>query len=158
MASTPNSVITPQNPNAPIPNVLISTAMTTAKGYDGTDAAGTALAAVYTVGANGGQLPKMRIKYGGTAGAAGSGTTTATVLRIFFNNGSANTTAANNILFDEVTIPAQAMSVVAGTPQLTYDFGNLVLPAGWKVYAGLATALGGTTCALAVSMPGGGDF
>lgn len=158
MTTTPNSLITPQTANAPVMNAVLSTAMTATKAYDGSEAAGTALALVYTVGANGGQLPKLRAKYSGTNGATPSGTTNATVLRIWINNGAANTTAANNILFDEVAVPAATMTAVAALAQLVYDFGLLALPAGYKVYAGLATAMGGTNCALAVSMPGGGDF
>ena len=159
MATTPNSLITPQTANTPIANVVLSTAMTSTKNYDGTDTAGTALGLVYTVGANGGQLPKLRLRYGSTNGAAASGTTNATVARIFFNNGSANTTAANNIFVGEVTIPSTTMTQTAALSQPTdYDFENLVLPAGWKVYVGLATAVGGTNCAIAASMPGGGDF
>lgn len=158
MAVTANSIITPQTINVPAANVLLSTAMTAAKAYDGTEATTTAMNAVYTAGSNGSQLPKLRIKIASTNGLAPSGTTAATVVRIWFNNGSANTTATNNIFFDEVTIPATAITAVASTTQYTYDFGNLMLPAGWKVYAGLATAVGNTNGALAVSMPGGGDL
>jgi len=34
----------------------------------------------------------------------------------------------------------------------------MVIPGGWKVYIGLATAVGGTNCAIIASMPGGGDL
>lgn len=158
MAATANSIITPQTINVPAANVLLSTAMTSTKAYDGTEAVGTAMGLLFTAGANGSQLPKVRIKIASTNGATPSGTTAATVVRIWFNNGSANTTATNNVFYDEVAIPATAITAVASTTQYTLDFGNLVLPAGWKVYAGLATAVGNTNGALAVSMPGGGDL
>lgn len=158
MAVTANSIITPQTVNVPAANVLLSTAMTSTKAYDGTEAVGTAMGLVYTAGANASQLPKLRIKIAGTNGAAPAGTTAATVVRIWFNNGAVNTTATNNIFVDEVAIPATAITAVAATTKYTYDFGNLMIPAGWKVYAGLATAVGNTNGALAVSMPGGGDL
>lgn len=159
MAITPNSIVTPQTVNAPVFNALLSTAMTSTKAYDGTEAAGTAMALLYTVGTNGGKLPALRAKYSGTNGTTPSGTTTATVLRLWVNNGSgANTTAANNSLYDELAVPAQAMSAVATTPTLLYDFGGLTLPAGSRIYGGLTTAMGGTNCALAISVVGGGDL
>lgn len=159
MPATPNSIITPQSINTPAANAVLSTAMTSTKAYDGTEAVGTAMALVYTAGSNGSQLPKLKAHYSGTNGAAPSGTTNATVLRIWLNNGSANTSAANNILVGDVAVPAATMSAVAAMAHPTeFDFGGLAIPAGWRVYAGLATAMGGTSCALAVSMPGGGDL
>ncbi|MGH6907508.1 MAG: hypothetical protein ACREDX_06580, partial [Aestuariivirga sp.] len=47
------------------------------------------------------------------------GTNVATVLRVFINNGSANATAANNILFAEMTLPATTLSEVAA--QAAYE-------------------------------------
>lgn len=159
MAITPNSLVMAQTPNTPAANVVLSTAMTSTKNYDGTDTAGTALGLVYTAGANGSQLPPLRLRYGSTNGAAASGTTSATVARIFLNNGSANTTATNNIFLDEVTIPATTMTQTTALAQpIDYDFENMVIPGGWKVYVGLATAVGGTNCAIIASMPGGGDL
>ena len=140
-------------------NALLSTAMTNTKYYDGTEAAGTAMALIYTAGTAGSQLPKLRVRYASTNGATASGTTTATVVRIWANNGSANTTATNNIFLGEVSVPAVTMSQVAALAQPTdYDFGLLTIPAGYRIYAGLATAINGTNCALAVNMLGGGDF
>jgi hypothetical protein len=70
-----------------------------------------------------------------------------------------NTTATNNYLLGEVAVSATAMSEVAAVTQPSdFDFGLLSLPAGFRIYAGLATALGGTACALDVNMLGGGDF
>lgn len=140
-------------------NALLSTAMTNTKNYDGTEAAGTAMALVFTAGTAGAQLPKLRVRYSSTNGAAASGTTTATVVRIWANNGSANTTATNNIFIGEVNVPAATMTQTASLTQPTdFDFGLLTVPAGYRIYAGLATAVGGTNCALAVNMLGGGDF
>ena len=154
-----DSAPTPTQINAALPVVLLSTAMTTTKNRDGTEAVGTSMGLVYTVGTAGGQLPKLRVRFGSTAGAQATGTTAATVVRIWANNGSANTTATDNYLLGEVSVTATPMSETAAVTQPTdYDFGLLSLPAGYKIYAGLATAIGGTACALAVNMLGGGDF
>ena len=139
-------------------NALLSTAMTNTKNYDGTEAAGTAMALVFTAGTAGAQLPKLRVRYASTNGAAASGTTAATVVRFWSNNGSANTTATNNIFLGEVAVPSVTMSQTAALAEVNYDFGLLTIPAGYRIYAGLATAIGGTNCALAVNMLGGGDF
>lgn len=140
-------------------NALLSTAMTNTKNYDGTEAVGTAMALIFTAGSAGSQLPKLRVRYASTNGAAASGTTTATVVRIWANNGSVNTTATNNIFLGEVNVPVVTMSQVASVTQPTdFDFSLLSVPAGYRIYAGLATAIGGTNCALAVNMLGGGDY
>lgn len=139
-------------------NVLLSTAMTSTKNMDGTEAVGTSMALVFTAGSAGSQLPKLRIRYASLNGTAASGTTNATVVRVWANNGSTNTTATNNILMCEVTVPAVAITQVAAQTEINYDFGLLVVPSGYRIYAGLATAIGGTNCALACSMLGGGDY
>jgi len=154
-----NQAPSPTQVNAAIVPGPLSTAMTAAKSYDGTEAVGTAMQKVFTSGSSASQLPKLKLRFGSTAGAQASGTTNATVARIWLNNGSVNTTATNNILIGEINVPATAMSQTASVTQPTdYDFGLLTIPAGWNVYVGLATAIGGTNCALIPSMVGGGDF
>lgn len=149
MATTPNSVVTAQTVNAGVMGVLLSTAATSTKAYDGTDTAGTALALVYTVGSNGGTVEKVVARYSGTAGAAPSGTSNATALRVWVNNGSVNTTATNNFLVADITVPAWTPSAVAANGGFEIPL-NLKLPAGYKIYVGTPTAMGGTNCALAV--------
>lgn len=68
------------------------------------------------------------------------GTNVATVLRVFINNGSANTTAANNSLIAEFTLPATTLSEVAAQPDFTVPL-NLVVPAGYKLNCTLGTAV-----------------
>ena len=150
MATTPNSIITPQTPNAGVMGVILSTAMTNTKAWDGTETAGTALALVYTVGANGGTVNKIVVRPSGTAGATPSTASTATRLAVWVNNGSANTTAANNALVADATIATFTPSAVASVPGYEIAL-NLTLPAGYKIYVGIATAIGGTNDALAVS-------
>ena len=130
-------------------NVLLSTAMTSTKAFDGTETTGTAMALVATAGSNGARLDQLTINYTGTNGAAPSGTSTATVVRLWLNNGSANTTATNNSFLNNIAIPAQ---VYINTTQMPVGIVplNISIPAGWKLYAGLTTAMGGTNCALSV--------
>lgn len=160
MATTANSNITPQSVNVPMMNKILSTAMSGTKNYDGTDALGTGLAVVFTAHAtNPSQVPKTKMKYGSTNGAAASGATANTVLRFFLNNGSDNTVATNNAFIGEVAIPTVTMSqtaAVASIPDI--DWGKMSIPAGYRILAGLTTAMGGTNCALCVSMPGGADY
>lgn len=154
-----DSIPQPTQLNAAIAAAPLSTAMTAAKSYDGTEATGTAMRLVFTAASVGSQLPKLKLRFGSTAGAQATGTTNATVARIWLNNGGANTTATNNILVGEIAVAATLMTQAAAVTQPTdFDFGLLSVPAGWNVYVGLATAVGGTACALIPSMVGGGDF
>ena len=68
------------------------------------------------------------------------GTNVASVARLFANNGSANTTAANNALVAEVTLPAVTLSQVAAMTGVEIPL-NLVLPASYNINAALGTAV-----------------
>lgn len=150
--------IFPLTPNIGAMNVLLSTAMTNTKAYDGTEAAGTSLALVATAGANGARFDAIQMQFTSTNGATASGTTAATVVRFWANNGSANTTATNNQLIGEIAIAAQTVTALATSTNPVYTFPlNRSLPAGYKIYAGLTVAIGGTNCALQVS-PVAGDY
>lgn len=159
MATTPNSVITPQSINAGT-RCILSTAMTNTKAYDGTETAGTALNTFFTAGANGAIIDGIRIKFTSTDGATVSGTTSATVVRIWANNGSANTTATNNVLLFERALAAQALVALGTAEPAEYVITNHLpkLPAGYKLYAGLTVAAGGTNAAVSVSVISAGDL
>lgn len=81
---------------------------------------------------NGGYLQRVRLK--------AAGTNVASVMRFFLNNGSANTTAANNSFFGEISLPATTANAAAATQELDYIF-NMAFPAGFCVYGGLGTAV-----------------
>src|SRR5574340_5330 len=152
------SRIFPLTPNDGAMGVVLSTAMTDTKAFDGTEAVGTAMALVYTAGSNGSKPDKLYVRLGSTAGAAASGTTSATLVRFWVNNGSANTTATNNsILPYEIAIPATAVTALATSALTPYEYpvDLPVLPAGYKLYAGLTVAVGGTNCAVIVQVHGG---
>ena len=68
------------------------------------------------------------------------GTNVATVLRVFINNGGVNTTAVNNSLIAELTLPATTLSEVAAQPDYVLPL-NFALPAGFKINATIGTAV-----------------
>jgi hypothetical protein len=68
------------------------------------------------------------------------GTNIATVLRVFINNGGVNTTAANNNLIAELSLPATAISEAAAQPDFILPL-NFVVPAGYKIICTLGTAV-----------------
>jgi hypothetical protein len=158
MAVTATPIFT-QTPNVGALNAILSTAMTNTKAFDGTDTAGTALVLVYTAGANGSRIDQVTCRFASTNGATASGTSSASLIRFWINNGSANTTAGNNIFFGEVAMAATAVTAL-GTSALTVNTlslpgGGLNLPATYRIYAGSTVAAGGTNIAFAVNAIGG---
>lgn len=97
---------------------------------------------VFTAGADGGYVSRLRFK--------ASGTNVAAVMRVYLNNGATNTTATNNAFFDEISLPATTASTTAGTPSIDLPM-SFALPAGWRIYVGLgaAVAAGWTVVAVA---------
>ena len=82
---------------------------------------------------NGGFLQKLRLK--------AAGTNVSSVLRVFINNGSANTTAANNSFYVEIPLPATTLAGASMTgPDIDVPM-NLALNPGFRIYAGLGTAV-----------------
>lgn len=99
----------------------------------------------FTGGANGSFLERIRFKAGGT--------NTASVARIFLNNGSTNATATNNSFYGEITLPATTAIATAATVEIDYPMG-IVIPAGFRVYWGLATAVAAGWSGVGI----GGDY
>ena len=95
------------------------------------DGTGTVVT-LMTAGANGSRVDYVRCR--------ATGTNTATVLRIFVNNGSDPTTATNNVLFTEATIAATTLSEVAALAETTVQL-DLALPAGYKLTATIGTTV-----------------
>lgn len=158
MAVTATPVFT-QTPNVGALNALLSTAMTNTKAFDGTEATGTAMALVFTAGADGARVDQIVCRLASTNGATASGTSAATLVRFWINNGSVNTTAGNNIFLGEVAIPATAVTALGTSALTTYSLtlpiNGLNLPATYRIYAGTTVAAGGTNIAIAVSALGG---
>lgn len=80
-----------------------------------------------------------------------AGTTTATVLRIWVNNGSTTGTATNNVLTWEITLPAVATNAAGEVANVTKPIRRAFNP-GYKVYGTLGT---GSTNGWAVTAFGG---
>lgn len=68
------------------------------------------------------------------------GTSVATVMRVWLNNGSATATAANNTLFFERTLAATTVSQVAELPDIILPI-NASIPAGYKLFYTFGTAV-----------------
>ena len=80
---------------------------------------------------NGGYVQRIRFRTLGT-------NTNATVCRIWLNNGSVTTTATNNTLWDEITLPATTVSEV--NAQANYELPlNFALPPGDRIYVTVGT-------------------
>lgn len=82
---------------------------------------------------NGGFLQKLRFR------STPGGNTSATVARIWINNGSTAGTAANNVLFTEVTLPAITASATAATSEIEVPM-NFAMPPGYVIYVTIHTA------------------
>lgn len=107
-------------------------ATTVATANTAKDGTGTVLTVFTADATEGGFVQKMRFR--------AAGTNVATVARIFINNGSANSTAANNILFDEITLAATTLSETGALA--TYEVPiNLALPAGYKLNVTIGTTV-----------------
>lgn len=119
------------------PKVSWGTVATANTAKDGT---GTMVTA-FTAGVNGSKIDQIKVR--------ALGTNVATVLRFFVNNGSANSTAANNTLIHEVTIAATTLSEVAALSDndITISKGSDVvvpipyLPAGYKINVAVGTTI-----------------
>lgn len=106
------------------------------------DGTGTVVT-LYTAGANGSKVGNIQVAY--------TGTSVATVLRLFINNGSTKATAGNNTLFKSITVPANTLSEVAAAADITNEL-NITLPPGYKINATIGTTV---AAALALTVNGG---
>jgi hypothetical protein len=124
-----------------VPKVSFAKLQTANTAKDGT---GT-VASVFTAGANGSRIDYLKVR--------ALGTNVATVLRVFINNGSDPTVAANNTLFIEQTIAATTLSEVAALADniVTLD---LSLPAGYVLNCTIGTTVAAGLMVTAV----GGDY
>ncbi|MFZ6769929.1 hypothetical protein ACO0LM_22980 [Undibacterium sp. Di26W] len=120
-----------QKPIFPLnPKVQISTLITAANtAKDGT---GTVTQISAAAGANGAYVESVE--------ALPIGTNTASVLRVFLNNGSTPTVAANNILWEEVSLPATTLTEIAGQTKVVIPI-NRAIPATYTLYATIGTAV-----------------
>lgn len=124
------------------PRISWGSALTAANtNMDGT---GT-VTGVFTAGANGSFLKAVQFRP--------LGTNVSTVARVFINNGSTNTVAANNAIVGEVTIPASTASNTTQQPDFIVPL-NFALPATYVVNVTIGTAVAAGIMASVV----GGDY
>jgi len=93
---------------------------------------GTIYGPVFTAGLNGSRVDYLRLRPLGTNSSA-------TVCRVFLNNGNVTTTAANNTLFTEATIASTTNSETAALVENTINV-NVSLPPNYRVYLTFGTA------------------
>ena len=122
-----------------IPVVQWGTVTTANTAKDGT---GTQVT-VFTAGADGARVDRIKVRNTGTA--------VQTVMRVFINNGSVNTTPANNTLYMEQTIPPAALSETSALPDNIILL-DAALPAGYKINVAIGTTV---ASALHVTCEGG---
>lgn len=106
--------------------------------------AGTSYLVFSSDATNGGYVKKLRIRHTGANASA-------TVLRVFINNGGAINVSTNNILFDEIGIAANATVSETGA-STNYELPiNEALPPGYKIYVTIGTAITGGLAVTAVA-------
>lgn len=98
---------------------------------------------VFTAGANGSYVQRVV--------AHPVGTNVATVLRVYINNGSSPSSSVNNVLFNELSIPASTASANSALQSSELPV-NFALPAGYKLLISLGTTI---AAGLVVSVPAG---
>ena len=100
-------------------------------------------AIVFSASADGGFVQRIRFRASGSA--------TATVARIFINNGQSTGSLGNNVLFDEITLAGTTVSQTAATAVYELPL-NIALPPGYRILTTLGTvqSAGGGWYAVAV--------
>jgi hypothetical protein len=124
----------PISPIKPTAYAFASSAITTANtALTGTGTPDTDIKLFMTAGANGSRVNNVKIVPRGTNASA-------TVLRVFLNNGLTNATPANNTLIAEVTIPINTLSQVAASVPANIAL-NMVMEAGYRLYYTIGTSV-----------------
>jgi len=126
-----------------VPKVGYGYLSTASDNYDGTSSDAVTC---FTAGSNGSFLGFLRIKPNGTSNSA-------TVIRIFLNNGGAQATATNNHLINEIQVSSSTGNPTTSTMEATCQFG-FAIPSGYKV---LCLSAGDSTSGWHCTVIGG-DF
>ena len=116
-----------------IPNLGFGTINTSNNTFDMTTSTSHSL---FVAGTSGSYVNKIRVKP--------SGSTTATVLRFFLNNGGVTTDGANNSLYAELSMPAITTSSVLAQNDFEVPL-NIAIPASYVIYGVSGTAPGAGT-------------
>lgn len=113
------------------PKISWTTILAANTAKDGTGTVGIVATANPT--GNGARLDSIRCR--------ALGTNTATVLRLFLNNGNANSTPTNNSLIYEITLPSTTLTELAAQADIVISFDDIVLPVKFQINATLGTAV-----------------
>lgn len=100
---------------------------------------------VHTAGADGSYVKRLKF--------VADGTNTASVARIYLNNGSAHTTASNNQLIGQLSLPGTTAINTAATAEPEYPL-EMMIPPGFTIWVGLGTTVAAGWICTAV----GGDY
>lgn len=100
---------------------------------------------VHTAGADGSYVKRLKF--------VATGTNTASVARIYLNNGSANTTATNNQFIGQISLPGTTLINTAATAEPEYPL-EMMIPPGFRLYVGLGTTVAASWICTAVA----GDY
>jgi hypothetical protein len=120
--TTPIFPLTPDIEWAP----AITTANITKDGSSGT------VTLLFTAGADGAFISSVD--------GQALGANTASVMRLFLNNGGVTTTAANNTFLRNVGLPTTTLSEVGETLGVSLPLG-MPIPAGYRLYATIGTTV-----------------
>jgi hypothetical protein len=126
-----------------LPEILWNTSVTAANTT--TDLTSGTVYDVFTGGTNGSYVQKIRFRH--------VGTNVATVVRVWLNNGGVTTTAANNALFDEITIATNTVSQTAASTNYELPL-NFALPPSYRIYVTTGTVLAAGLDVIVI----GGDY
>jgi hypothetical protein len=97
---------------------------------------------VFTADAtNGGYVRRLRFQ--------ATGTCTASVARIYINNGSTPTSATNNSFYGQVSLPSTTAINTAATSEIDYPM-EMALNPGFRIYFGLGTTVAASWICVAV--------
>ena len=103
---------------------------------------------VFTAGANGSYVQKIRFRH-----QSNNSNNVQTVVRVFINNGGAIGTIANDTIWDEITIGALTASQTVASANYELPL-NFALPAGYTIYCTLGTGVAAGIQATVI----GGDY
>lgn len=108
----------------------VQTSSSAVTSTDGTDAN---VKSAFTAGTNGSRIENVYILAAATFG------TSAMTVRFWVNNGSTPSTATNNTLIHEETMPQATVGTTAASSSIIWN-AQLLLPAGYKLLVGGAVA------------------
>jgi hypothetical protein len=124
------------NTGANTSTLMASTMLTAVGDYTGISAN---YVLVHTAGTNGSYVRRLRFK--------AIGTNTASVARIFINNGATPGTGTNNTFYGEISLPGTTATNIASTVDIDYPM-EFALDPSFRIYVGLATTVSaGWVCA-----------